>query len=106
MISSTGDEILIIVSRPLTAIASEITEKSAIHFALLTDGTRFEKYSPHDESSPVQVLKQARMKIAAMKYLPHCGHKVAAAAESMSSCYGTFFSDTLSLHSGFFDVYC
>ena len=74
-----------IFSSPALAMIPDITAKSAIHFPLDMEGTSLEKYSPQDERRLTDVLKQAIMKIRAIRILPYDGDISAAAADNMSA---------------------
>ena len=76
---------LIIISSPTFAISPEIKAKMRIHLPRERDGQMVEKYSPHDERRPTDVLKHARMKIAAIRILPYDGSKKEAAPERISA---------------------
>ena len=76
---------LIIASRPTFAISPEMKAKMKIHLPRERDGHMLEKYSPHEERRPTEVLKHARIKIAAISILPEDGNRKEAAAERISA---------------------
>ena len=76
---------LIIASSPIFAITPDTRAKMKIHLPREREGQREEKYSPHEERSPTEVLKHAMMNIAAIRILPYDGSKNDAAAERISA---------------------
>ena len=85
MIPSTGEEMLMMASRPAFATMHDIAAKIRIHVLLPIAGMILWKYSPHEERRLTDVLKHAMMKIAAMRNRPMEGKASPAAADNMSA---------------------
>ena len=76
---------LIMRSSPAFARTREPRAKIRSHMSLERTGKAFEKYWEHDDSSPVHVLKHARMKTTAISLSPNAGERTDAVRDSISA---------------------